>query len=95
MRILPGEVSQPDGFSKGSGRALSGSLRLHAGAAREGGTGWCKRFFEAKRRNFPSFLWKEVPRRPVGIDTIFKKLFLFNWRIIALQYCDGFCHTST
>ena len=21
--------------------------------------------------------------------------FIFNWRIIALQYCDGFCHTST
>ena len=19
----------------------------------------------------------------------------FNWRMIALQYCDGFCHTST
>ena len=23
----------------------------------------------------------------------FKKIY-FNWRIIALQYCDGFCHTS-
>ena len=22
-------------------------------------------------------------------------LFIFNWRIIALQYCGGFCHTST
>ena len=22
-------------------------------------------------------------------------LFIFNWRIIALQYCIGFCHTST
>ena len=22
-------------------------------------------------------------------------LFLFNWRIVALQYCVGFCHTST
>ena len=21
-------------------------------------------------------------------------LFIFNWRIIALQYCAGFCHTS-
>ena len=26
---------------------------------------------------------------------IFKNLFIFNWRIIALQYRDGFCHTST
>ena len=24
-----------------------------------------------------------------------KNLFIFNWRIIALQYCVGFCHTST
>ena len=22
-------------------------------------------------------------------------LFIFNWRITALQYCVGFCHTST
>jgi len=27
---------------------------------------------------------------------IFKiKFIYFNWRIITLQYCDGFCHTST
>ena len=25
----------------------------------------------------------------------FKKLISFNWRIIALQYCDGFCHIAT
>ena len=25
----------------------------------------------------------------------FKNLFVFNWRIIALQYCVGVCHTST
>ena len=24
-----------------------------------------------------------------------KKKFVFNWRIITLQYCFGFCHTST
>ena len=24
-----------------------------------------------------------------------KKLFIFNWRIIALQYCVHFCHKST
>ena len=23
------------------------------------------------------------------------KLFIFNWRLIALQYCISFCHTST
>ena len=26
---------------------------------------------------------------------LFKKLLIFDWRIIALQYCVGFCHTST
>ena len=26
---------------------------------------------------------------------IFLNLFIFNWRIIALQYYVGFCHTST
>ena len=24
-----------------------------------------------------------------------KKLLIFNWRIIVLQCCAGFCHTST
>ena len=33
----------------------------------------------------------------VSCDTgeFFKKLVYFNWRIITLQYCGGFCHTST
>ena len=26
---------------------------------------------------------------------IFFNVFIFNWRIINLQYCVGFCHTST
>ena len=26
---------------------------------------------------------------------IIQKIYLFNWRIIALQCCIGFCHTST
>ena len=30
-------------------------------------------------------------------DLFLKKkiYFIFNWRVIAIQYCDGFCHTST
>ena len=24
-----------------------------------------------------------------------KKIIYFNWRLITLQYCGGFCHTST
>ena len=27
--------------------------------------------------------------------TLFKNLFIFKWRIITLQYCVGFCHSST
>ena len=32
---------------------------------------------------------------PLQSLIFFKKSIYFNWRIIALQYCDGFCHTST
>ena len=28
-------------------------------------------------------------------DVKLYELFIFNWRIIALQYCVGFCHTTT
>ena len=28
-------------------------------------------------------------------DCFFFNLFIFNWRIIVLQYCVGFCHPST
>ena len=27
--------------------------------------------------------------------SLFKQKYLFNWRIITSQYCDGLCHTST
>ena len=27
-------------------------------------------------------------------NLIFKNCFIFNWRIIALQHCVGFCHTT-
>ena len=26
---------------------------------------------------------------------VFKKFIYFNWRLITLQYCSGFCHTLT
>ena len=29
------------------------------------------------------------------VATLKKIYFIFNWRIIALQYCIGFCHTTT
>ena len=30
------------------------------------------------------------------LKAVFKNfLFIFNWRIIVSQYCDGFCHTVT
>ena len=30
-----------------------------------------------------------------SVTSFVKKLLIFNWRIVALQYCVGFCHTST
>ena len=29
------------------------------------------------------------------IIDLFKKFIYFNWRLITLQYCSGFCHTLT
>ena len=34
------------------------------------------------------------PRKWVNLKYIFK-LLIFDWRIIALQYCVGFCHIAT
>ena len=31
----------------------------------------------------------------LSLASFFLNLFTFNWRIIALQYCVGFCHPST
>ena len=30
-----------------------------------------------------------------SINSFFFTKLIFNWDIITLQYCDGFCHTST
>ena len=30
-----------------------------------------------------------------GPNLLFLKLIYFNWRLITLQYCGGFCHTLT
>ena len=35
-----------------------------------------------------SYLWH-------AFFSFFLKLIYFNWRLIALQYCSGFCHTFT
>ena len=32
---------------------------------------------------------------PVNLPTVDIYLFIFNWRLITLQYCSGFCHTLT
>ena len=36
-----------------------------------------------------------IPFLNFKILFIFLKLFIFTWRIIVLQYCAGFCQTST
>ena len=35
------------------------------------------------------------PLEPNKNKNKFKKLIYFNWRLITLQYCSGFCHTLT
>ena len=35
-----------------------------------------------------------VNRHDWATELNWTELIYFNWRIIALQYCDGFCHTS-
>ena len=30
-----------------------------------------------------------------NLSSFFKKIIYFNWRLITLQYCSGFCHTLT
>ena len=39
--------------------------------------------------------WKNILCRDVKVHTFLKYKFIFNWIIIALQYCVGFCHIST
>ena len=37
--------------------------------------------------------WRGFPFNK-DLFLFFFSFFYFNWRIITLQYCDGFCHTS-
>ena len=32
---------------------------------------------------------------PTSFFIYFINFFLFNWRLVILQYCGGFCHTLT
>jgi len=43
---------------------------------------------ESRRNQIPQFL-------RLFFVVVVNALIFFNWRIIALQYCAGFCHTST
>ena len=60
------------------------------------GRSWCCWWEYCGERVLPG------ARRPLGSHlfffffsyAIFKNLFIFNWRIIVLQYCVGFCQTS-
>ena len=31
----------------------------------------------------------------IGVSGVFFFLIYYNWRLITLQYCGGFCHTFT
>ena len=40
-------------------------------------------------------VWNMIAHFSVVIEKSFTLFKIFNWKIIALQYCSGFCHTST
>ena len=43
----------------------------------------------------PDIPLERGPTGPSPWNFFFLFNFIFNWRIITLQYCDDFCHTST
>ena len=45
------------------------------------------------KRNCPPWWWKQV--KSFSLSLFKKNCFIFNWRIIALQHCIGFCNPST
>ena len=42
--------------------------------------------------SFPTRDWTPPPNPTLEAWSLF---FFFDWKIISLQYCGGFCHTST
>ena len=52
-------------------------------------------YFYLKKKSTFSFTQKYIVKVFPYLFFCIKKLFIFNWRIIALQYCVGFCHIST
>ena len=56
------------------------------GGRQEGDSGRGTMYMAKKRR-----IWKS--EGPKQFNSSFKKVIYFNWRLITLQYCDGFCHT--
>ena len=49
---------------------------------------------QSKEKKEETFL--HLTKKPKGnLNETLKKISIFNWRIIALQYCVGFCHTLT
>ena len=46
--------------------------------------------------SFKSSHSRLLPRSPKVCSSLLFKIFIyFNWRLITLQYCSGFCHTLT
>ena len=54
---------------------------------------FCVPFFISEQVNTLSILTHELHEIPGYF--LFFNLNYFNWKIITLQYCDGFCHTWT
>ena len=60
---------------------------------RDGGAWWAAVYGVAQSRTWLKWLSSST-QLPQLFLLHLKKLFIFNWRIIALQYRVGFCHTS-
>ena len=71
---------------------LPDSQRIDWGNANAVSGGWKEPENKLSRLRVSRILW---PFPLSLIRPIFKNVFLFNWRIIALQCCVGFCQTST
>ena len=52
--------------------------------------------FSISKSSLPTNKEKYIEKMKKILDNYFKHLkkIFFNWRIIALQYCAGFCHTT-
>ena len=55
----------------------------------------CRYAIVKKKKNVRFGVEIAISAKKIQFSCFLKKLIYFNWRIITLQYCNGFCHTLT